>query len=169
MKEQSVAFETRNDLPKQTRAPIIDLLNQQLADTFDLYSQTKQAHWNVKGIHFRELHLMFDEFAASLIEHIDLIAERATALGGLARGTARMAAESSRLPEFPLETVADGEVVEVLADRFANYAASTRQAMATANECDDQDTMDMLTEISRTIDKYLWFLEAHLQIQSPQK
>src|SRR5215510_12569066 len=68
-------FATRNDAPHHIRQAMIILLNQQLADTFDLYSQVKQAHWNVKGMHFLQLHLLFDELAKSLIEYVDLIAE----------------------------------------------------------------------------------------------
>ncbi len=94
-------FATRNDIPQRTRSTMIALLNQQLADTFDLYSQTKQAHWNVKGVQFYQLHLLFDQVAESIFEYVDMIAERVTALGGYARGTARMAAADSRLTEFP--------------------------------------------------------------------
>jgi DNA-binding ferritin-like protein len=66
-----------------------------LADTFHLYSQTKQAHWNIKGKDFFQLHEMFDELDAELLPHVDTIAERATTLGGTALGTARMAASAS--------------------------------------------------------------------------
>ena len=69
---------------------MVSLLNQQLADTFDLYSQVKQAHWNVKGPQFIALHELFDRLAGELQAHVDLIAERATALGGKALGTVRI-------------------------------------------------------------------------------
>ncbi|MCL4828320.1 MAG: DNA starvation/stationary phase protection protein Dps, partial [Caldilinea sp.] len=157
------AFATRNDLPQTTRETIITLLNQHLADTFDLYSQTKQAHWNVKGMHFIQLHELFDTLAGSVLGYVDEIAERATALGGYAKGTARMAAHNSRLSDFP-ETVVEGkEVVAVLAERYAQLAAFTREAIETALKYDDQDTADLMIEISRGLDKHLWFLEAHLQ------
>ena len=61
-------FTTRNDLSSHLRETMITLLTQQLADTFDLYSQVKQAHWNVKGMPFMQLHLFFDELAEKLIE-----------------------------------------------------------------------------------------------------
>lgn len=73
---------TRHDLPAEQREALVALLNGQLADTFDLYSQTKFAHWNVKGSDFIQLHLLFDQFAEHLIGFVDLIAERATTLGG---------------------------------------------------------------------------------------
>ena len=156
-------FATRNDLPSQLRETMITLLNQQLADTFDLYSQVKQAHWDVKGMHFMQLHLLFDDLAKALIEYVDLIAERVTALGGTAAGTARMAAAQSRLTEFPAEITSGEQVVEVLVQRFSMYGSSSRAAIATAAEQGDQDTADLFTEISRNTDKHLWFLEAHLQ------
>ena len=85
-------FETRNDIADASREELVQLLNARLADTFDLYSQLKQAHWNVKGSDFIQLHLLYDQVAEGVLEYVDMIAERATALGGLALGTARMAA-----------------------------------------------------------------------------
>src|SRR5688500_4004246 len=90
-------FKTRIDLPVDGRKKLIALLNQHLADTFDLYGQAKQAHWNVKGPQFHQLHELFDDLANQVREYVDLIAERATALGGTALGTIRMAAAASRL------------------------------------------------------------------------
>src|SRR5262245_54342657 len=98
-------FPTKNDLALDAREMAISPLNQQLADTFDLFGQTKQAHWNVKGMHFYQLHELFDTLAETLEEYTDLIAERATALGGTALGTVRMSATASRLPEYPLDAV----------------------------------------------------------------
>lgn len=156
-------FKTRIDLAAGTREKMVALLNQQLADTFDLYSQTKQAHWNVKGAQFYPLHELFDKLAAELLGHADLIAERATALGGTALGTARLAASASRLPELPADAVAGPQAVESLAARFAALATSTRRAIDEAAAQADQDTADLFTEVSRALDKGLWFLEAHLQ------
>lgn len=97
---------THIDIDAETREQMVALLNQQLADTFDLYSQTKQAHWNVKGPDFFQLHELYDKLAGEVIEYVDLIAERATSLGGTALGTARMAVAASRLPEFPRLSIA---------------------------------------------------------------
>lgn len=160
---KSHAFRTSIDIPAESREKLIALLNQQLADTFDLMSQTKEAHWNVKGPNFYQLHELFDELATSLLGYVDLIAERATALGGLATGTVRMAASASRLDEYPLGVTRDMEVVECLVERFAALAASTREAIEQAEELGDTDTADLFTEVSRELDKHLWFLEAHLQ------
>lgn len=160
---KSKMFSTKNDLSLQTRESMVKLLNQQLADIFDLYSQTKQAHWNVKGMDFYQLHELFDELAETLLEFVDMIAERATALGGQALGTARLASANSTLPEFPLDLSGSRPFVEALTERYAHYAASVRKGIAIADEADDIDTSDLLTEVSRAIDKHLWFLEAHLQ------
>ena len=164
MATQSKAmFKTRNDIPEASREKLVELLNARLADTFDLYSQVKQAHWNVKGSDFIQLHLLYDTVAESVLEFVDSIAERATALGGLALGTARMAAAASTLDEYPLDAVAGMETVEVVADRLAAYGASVRAATETALELGDQDSGDLFIEVSRAIDKHLWFVEAHLQ------
>lgn len=157
------AFETRIDIPEDARAKLVDLLNARLADSFDLYSQLKQAHWNVKGSDFIQLHALYDDVAESVLEFVDMIAERATALGGLALGTARMAAEATTLDEYPLDAVAGTETVEVVADRLATFGAHVREAIDTADELGDQDTADLFTEVSRAIDKHLWFVEAHVQ------
>lgn len=154
---------TRTDVPPITREKMTALLNQQLADTFDLYSQTKQAHWNVRGAQFYPLHLLFDKLAGELEEFVDLIAERVTALGGMAMGTVRMASSASRLPEYSFDHVDSLPSVQALAIRFASLAATTRAAIDTAGQHSDMDTADLFTEVSRGLDKGLWFLEAHLQ------
>lgn len=163
--KKKAMFSTRNDLPREVRDKMILLLNQQLADTFDLYSQTKQAHWNVKGAQFFQLHELFDKLAAELLAYVDLIAERATALGGLALGTVRMSAANSKLPECELEVTDSLSTVDSVAERYAALAASTRQAIESAEGEADADTADIFTEVSRGLDKALWFLEAHLQTQ----
>src|SRR5512140_2613667 len=156
-------IETRIDIPAKSRKPVNTMLNQQLADMFDLYSQTKQAHWNVKGSDFYQLHKLFDELAEQLLADVDLIAERITALGGVALGTARMAAASSRLPEFPARPVLSMACVEVLAVRYGSAAETTRSAINIASEREDEATSNLLQETSHQLDKSLWFLEAHLQ------
>ena len=156
-------FDTRIDIPEDARVELVALLNARLADTFDLYSQLKQAHWNVKGSDFIQLHLLYDQVAESVLEYVDEIAERATALGGLALGTARLAAEASSLDEYPLDAVDGMDTVAAIADRLAAYGAAVRAAIDTSTEHGDLDTADLFTEVSRGIDKHLWFVEAHLQ------
>lgn len=157
-------FPTRHDLPADARRKLIALLNQQLADTTDLRTQTKHAHWNVKGPNFIALHKLFDELAELLDGFADEIAERATALAGVATGTARAVAANSRVPEFPSDAFDWKAVVTALADRYANLAKSTREAIDASDELDDKDTADLFTEVSRGLDKSLWFLEAHITL-----
>jgi starvation-inducible DNA-binding protein len=156
-------YPTHIDIPADLRAQLIDLLNQQLADIFDLYSQTKQAHWNVKGMQFFQLHELFDDLAESVLEYVDMIAERGVSLGGVALGTARLAAANSSLPELPLDLSESRAFVEALVERYGQYAGSVRRAIDQAEEAGDKDTADLFTEVSRAIDKQLWFLEAHIQ------
>jgi starvation-inducible DNA-binding protein len=154
---------TSIDLDSETREQVITLLNQQLADTFDLYSQTKQAHWNVKGAQFFQLHELFDKLATETLVYVDDIAERVTTLGGTALGTARMSSSGSRLTEYPVKVIGSQESVEALVERYAALAASTRAAIDASDDLNDADTADLFTGISRGLDKSLWFLEAHLQ------
>jgi len=158
-----MTFETRIDIEADTRKQLNELLNQQLADATDLFTQTKQAHWNVKGMDFFQLHALFDTLAKIPRKQADLLAERATALGGMALGTVRMAAENSTLPEYPTETVEGREVVDLMVERWAAYAASTRAAVRRSGELDEPTTEDLFTELSREVDESLYFLEAHLQ------
>ena len=99
-------FKTKNDLPEATRVKAIELLNARLADCKDLQTQTKQAHWNVKGPNFIALHELFDKVNEDVEEYVDEIAERAVQLGGVAEGTARMAAKRSSLAEYPAKPTA---------------------------------------------------------------
>ena len=155
-------YPTRIDLSADLREKVAGLLNQTLAATLDLKTQTKQAHWNVKGMNFYQLHLLFDEMATELEDYTDMVAERITALASVAMGTARIAAAESILPEYDFSAVTGAEHVAALADRYALYAKHLREAINATDEMGDADTADLYTEISRTIDKRLWFLEAHL-------
>jgi starvation-inducible DNA-binding protein len=157
-------FETRIDLDAQSREKLVALLNDRLADTFDLYSQLKQAHWSVRGSDFIQLHELYDTIAENVLGFVDELAERATSLGGLATGTIRMAADATTLDEYPLDAIAAEDTVHVVADRLAAYGAAVREAIdVTDSQLGDMDTSDLFIEISRAIDKHLWFVEAHLQ------
>ena len=156
-------YATKIDLSAETRSKIVALLNQQLADTFDLFSQIKQAHWNVKGMHFIALHELCKKLAEETAASCDDLAERPTSWGVGAVATARAAGKASRLAEYPLDGVHGKAAVEALVERYAALAASTRKAIDTAASLGDAGTSDLFTGISRGLDKSLWFLEAHLQ------
>ncbi|MGB6605077.1 MAG: DNA starvation/stationary phase protection protein Dps [Steroidobacteraceae bacterium] len=160
-KEASM-FDTRNDLPASTRSKVIELLNARLADAIDLGTQTKHAHWNVKGPSFIALHELFDKVAETVEDHIDTIAERVTALGGTAHGTLAAAARGTSLKPYP-EDISEGLAhVDALSAALAAFGAKVRAAIDTADKAGDADTADLFTQVSREIDKHLWFLEAHL-------
>lgn len=154
-------FETKNSLDEKTRIKVGEILNRHLADLSDLYSQTKHAHWNVRGPLFISLHKLFDELAEAVEEHIDPLAERITALGGTAFGTVRLAAQNSSLEEFPVEGHDDIDFVPVLIERFGNCTNALRKSVDETDDLGDAMTTDLLTEICRDLDKALWFLEAH--------
>jgi starvation-inducible DNA-binding protein len=162
IKAARLPHHTAIDIPAKARAEIVAILNQQLANVSDLYSQTKQAHWNVRGPEFYQLHKLFDDLAATLPEHIDTIAERAVTLGGLATGTVRAAAEHSAIEEFPQEPGAMNYVTE-LVQRFGVVGNSVRAAIGETDELGDIDTSDLFTAVSRDLDKSLYFLEAHIR------
>jgi starvation-inducible DNA-binding protein len=154
---------TRNDLPADTRETLIPLLNSRLADVIDLYAQCKHAHWNVKGPHFFSLHELFDRIAAGLIGHIDSLAERAVSLGGVAEGGVRTVAQRSTLAEYPRSATGGAEHVEAIATALATCGRQVRAAIEAAAAAGDADTADLFTEVSRDLDQWLWFVEAHTQ------
>jgi starvation-inducible DNA-binding protein len=156
-------YSTRNDLPESARIEAIGLLNQRLADCIDLQTQCKQAHWNVKGPSFIALHKLFDEVNEAVEEYVDLLAERAVQLGGIAEGTAAIVAKRSTLLDYPLVLSTGEEHVAALSEALATFGRTVRLGIEEMNDLQDADSADILTEISRGVDKWLWFVEAHQQ------
>jgi starvation-inducible DNA-binding protein len=159
-------YTTKNDLPLKTRTKVIALLNARLADAIDLQTQMKQAHWNVKGHTFIALHELFDQINEDVEDYVDLIAERAVQLGGIANGTAREVAKATTLKEYPHD-IGDGPLhVEAVSNALAAFGKGVREAISKADELGDADAADIFTEVSRGTDKWLWFVEAHQQAHS---
>ena len=156
-------YPTKNDLPEAARREAIGLLNQRLADCIDLQTQCKQAHWNVKGPTFIALHKLFDEINEDVEEYVDLLAERVVQLGGIAEGTIGVVAKRSTLVDYPLALSAGSEHVAALSDALSMFGRTARVGIEEMNELEDADSADILTEISRGVDKWLWFVEAHQQ------
>jgi starvation-inducible DNA-binding protein len=156
-------YKTQIDLDPALRSDVFLLLQPLLADAVDLHSQVKQAHWNVKGLSFIALHELFDSIAEEIEEHSDALAERITALGGRADGTARIAASGSRLDEYPLDIAEGAAHLDAVAERLAAFGAAARKAIDSATQLGDAGSADLFTEVSRSVDKQLWFVEAHLQ------
>jgi starvation-inducible DNA-binding protein len=155
-------YPTKNDLPEATRRQMIELCNARLADAIDLQTQTKQAHWNVKGPHFIALHELFDKVNEDVEDYVDLIAERAVQLGGTVEGTARSVAKRSTLAEYPVKTGSGRQHVDALSSALAAFGKVIRSAVDASDRVGDDDTNDIFIEISRGVDKWLWMVEAHL-------
>jgi starvation-inducible DNA-binding protein len=161
--EEPKMYETENDISLKRRTELNALMNQRLASAVDLQTQMKQAHWNVKGPSFIGLHELFDKVAEAVEGYVDQIAERIVQLGGVAEGTVRMAASRTRLVEYSPEISEGMAHVEGVARALSTFGQEARNTICEADELEDADTADLFTEISRGIDKWLWFVEAHSQ------
>jgi starvation-inducible DNA-binding protein len=155
---------TRNSLDSNARSAAISLLNARVADTIDLALAAKQAHWNIRGPSFIGVHEMLDKLRATLDQHVDTMAERVSALGGIARGTTQDAAEST-LPPYPTDIRAIPDHLSALAERIAALGGAVRENIDDADDAGDADTADIFTAVSRDLDKWLWFIEAHQPTQ----
>lgn len=153
---------TRHDLPEKTRTKVVGFLAERLIDAVALRLAVKQAHWNVKGPGFMELHELFDDIAGRLDGQADELAERIAALGGEALGTAQVAAGSA-IGRYPAQLFVGTAHLEALADRLSALAKSTRQGIAAAGKAGDEVSADLFNEITSALDKDLWLIEAHLQ------
>ena len=153
---------TKNNLAEAVRMEMVPLLNARLADSVDLFDQAKHAHWNVKGPQFIALHQLFDTIAGHLEGFADLLAERAVQLGGIAEGTSQVVAERTSLTPYPLTLTTGRDHVDALSSALADFGGKVRAGIDAADGRGDKDTADLFTEISREVDKDVWFLEAHL-------
>ena len=153
---------TQIDIPEQTRQAMIGLLQANLVDALDLSAQTKQAHWNVKGKSFLGLHELFDTLHNEARGFVDDVAERITALGGIAEGTVDVTAKTTRLPAYPLDITSGKDHVVALSKTVAEFGKNARAAIDSADEAGDKVTADLFTGIAKAIDKSLWMLDAHL-------
>lgn len=156
-------FTTQNNTPDNTKNVSIETLNARLADLIDLALITKQAHWNLKGKNFIGVHEMLDGFRSDLDGFVDTAAERAVQLGGTALGTSQNVNANTSCAAYPTDIYTVLDHVKALGERYAVVANNVREAIKTTAEAGDDDTADIFTEISRGLDKNLWFLEAHTQ------
>jgi len=156
-------YKTKIDLSEKVRRNVIAILNDRLADAIDLQGQVKQAHWNVKGPNFIALHELFDKLSDAVLDEIDTIAKRVTSLGGNAEGTVAVAAKRSKLKNYPLSITAGRDHLFYLSTQLSVFGKAVRSAIDDTAKLGDAGTADLFTGVSRELDKYLWFLEAHLQ------
>lgn len=162
-KTLSTPFPTRVDVPVDSRVALGVILNERLADFLDLERQAKQAHWNVKGPRFMQLHELFDTVAAEAVGWADDLAERAVQLGVVAEGTVQVIANRSRLPEAPLLAENADAWIHVVAEALAFCTNAARADIEEADAAGDAITADLLTRITGEADKRLWMVEAHLE------
>ncbi|UXN05959.1 DNA starvation/stationary phase protection protein Dps [Bartonella sp. HY761] len=154
---------TVNDVPSNTKQTAIELLNKSLAALIDLGLLTKQAHWNIKGPRFIMVHEMLDQFRDDLDEHVDIIAERVAQLGGTAFGTTQSVSKDTLLKPYPTDIYKVEDHLDALIERYGEAANFVRKAIKDSADAGEDDTADIFTAASRTLDKNLWFLEAHVQ------
>ncbi len=153
---------TRNDLPDDTRAQLVTLLQARLVDAIDLYLHAKASHWNVKGPNFIALHELFDSVASEAETFADQLAERSVQLGGTPEGSAPAVALDSSLATVHNRLSSEEGHVATVADALAHFGAFMRAGVARSDELGDRSSADLFTEISRGIDKLTWQVEAHL-------
>ena len=158
-------FPTRNYLDQNVRAASVAALNQCLADLTTVNMQLKTAHWNVRGPNFYQLHELFEDLVETFEPLIDMVAERSTALGGHAPGTAPMVAQQGNLPQLSPTTSVETQLIEQLANGLATLDSILYDQINRVSERGDLDTADLLNEVSREVSEALWFVEAHLQSQ----
>jgi starvation-inducible DNA-binding protein len=156
-------YPTRIDLDPEQKEKTVSVMQERLAAALDMYSQAKFAHWNVKGVNFYQLHLVFDSVADEIFPQIDEIAERLTQLGGVANGTVRQSAMCSPLPEYPVDTVSGMDHVRALADSLGKYCAELRSASDAIDEIGDEPTSDFFKQLVVDAEEQLYFLESHLE------
>jgi starvation-inducible DNA-binding protein len=156
-------YQTRNALDSNAKTASIALLNARVADSIDLALITKQAHWDIKGRQFIAIHKMLDELRGVVDEYVDTMAERVSALGGTALGTTQAVAKGTTLPAYPTDIHKIEDHLRALIERFGTVANTVRANIEEADDSGDAGTADVFTEVSRGLDKWLWFLEAHIQ------
>ncbi|MGB3408140.1 MAG: DNA starvation/stationary phase protection protein Dps [Jannaschia sp.] len=148
-------------IDQQTQEQMCEVLNANLAHGIDLRLAVKQAHWNLRGPGFIGVHELLDGVSARLGEGTDMMAERVALMGGFARGTTQVVAERTALKPYPVELTDIEEHISELVTRFKIYGKSIREGMDAADEAGDEDTADLLTEVSRMVEKDTWFIGAN--------
>lgn len=160
MQTTTTATRTVYGMDQALRDRLVAGLNQNLASLTDLAAAYKQAHWNIIGLDFSQLHQLFDDFAVQTREYMDLVAERGVALGGTARGTIQAAVQQTSLNPFPVEERDQQTLLNELLERLDQVDAELRHAMNGSEE--ELVTQDIYINVVRGIEKQRWMLQAHL-------
>ena len=147
---------------KENRTQIADGLKRLLADSYTLYLQTHNFHWNVTGLQFRELHLMFEEHYTELAVAVDDIAERIRTLDVPAPGTYKEFAKLSSIEEVDGVPASD-EMVKLLTKGHEQVIKTAREVLKTAQDADDESTASLVSDRMRIHEKTAWMLRATQQ------
>lgn len=156
-------YKNRVALEDDVKQKVVDVMNVRLGAALDMYSQAKFAHWNVKGLNFYQLHLVFDATAKVIFKQIDPIAERITQLGGVANGTVRQSAAGSPIPAYNVNAVTGPEHLNALADALGVYCKELREASDDIEEIGDDPSADFFKQLVIEAEEELYFLESHLE------
>ncbi len=141
------------------RTQITQGLKKVLADSYTLYLQTHNFHWNVTGPQFRDLHLMFEEHYTELAVAVDDIAERIRALGEFAPGTYREFVEYSSIKEVEGVPAAK-DMVDILTQSHEQVIRTCRETLAIAQQADDESTAALVSDRMRIHEKTAWMLRS---------
>lgn len=128
-------------------------------DLIELHLQGKQAHWNVVGKNFRDLHLQLDEIVESAREFSDEVAERLRALHATADGRSETVAHTTSLRPFPNGEVDTAETVDLITERIEAAVATIRDVHDQVDE-EDPTSADLLHQIIATLEQYAWMVSA---------
>jgi starvation-inducible DNA-binding protein len=153
----------KDDLSETARLNVIGLLRSRLADCIELQMQTKQPRRNAKDPCRILLHKLFDEISEEVEQNLDNIAGRAAQLVGTAEGKTQPVGLESSLREYPLTLISGHDQVSALADALSSFGKNVRQAIGQSFEYGDAVTANTFTRVSRSIEKWLWMVQAHLQ------
>lgn len=149
-------------IDSESREKIANELKRLLADSYTLYLQTHNFHWNVVGPQFRELHLMFEEHYTELAVAVDDIAERIRTLDVHAPGTFRAFAQLSSIEE--VEGVPSSqEMVDILTKSHEQVVKTARAVLKLAQDSDDESTAALVSDRMRLHEKTAWMLRAMRQ------
>jgi len=149
----------KSPLDESARGVVGKALQGALVDLIDLSLQGKQAHWNLVGHHFRNLHLQLDDVVASARADADTVAERAVTLGVNPDGRARTVAEASEIAPLDAGYLQDGKVVASFVERLGAVVSRMRERVR-ATEEPDPVTQDILIAVTADLEKHYWMFQA---------
>jgi starvation-inducible DNA-binding protein len=150
-------------LAANTTQVSVAAMNATLVILIDIAAAVKQAHWTIRGPNFISIHELLDELRSRLDDHVDTLAERIVALRGVPTGALQEVVEATVLPPYGIARTSVQEHLGALADRLSSIVSQARARIDETADAGDQVSADVFTEVTRGLDKDLWFLEAHLE------